>query len=68
MWQAVARFSDRIRSSGGRFCPKRLAARPCRCHQAIRYLCIRASGTSGWRDEPQLYHRLLSLPQETNNV
>ncbi len=23
------------------------AARPCRCHQAIRYLCIRASGTSG---------------------
>lgn len=33
-----------------------------------RYLCIRASGTSGWRDEPQLYHRLLPLPQEKNNV
>jgi hypothetical protein len=36
--------------------------------QATRYLCIRASGTSGWRDEPQLYHRLLPLPQEKNNV
>ncbi|QJE30233.1 hypothetical protein HHO38_18975 [Parabacteroides distasonis] len=23
------------------------SARPCRCHQAIRYLCIHASGTSG---------------------
>lgn len=36
--------------------------------RAMRYLCIRASGTSGWRNEPQLYHRLPSLPQETNNV
>lgn len=36
--------------------------------QATRYLCIRASGTSGWRDEPQLYHRLLPLPQETNSI
>lgn len=44
------------------------AARPCRCHQTMRYLCIRASGTSGWRNESQLYHRLLPLPQETNNV
>ena len=36
--------------------------------KAIRYLCIRASGTGGWRDEPQLYHRLLPLLQETSNV
>ena len=36
--------------------------------RAIRYLCIRASGTGGWRDEPQLYHRLLPLLQETSNV
>lgn len=36
--------------------------------RAMRYLCIRASGTSGWRNEPQLYHRLPPLPQETNNV
>lgn len=36
--------------------------------RAMRYLCIRVSGTSDWRNEPQLYHRLLSLPQETNNV
>lgn len=36
--------------------------------RAIRYLCIRASGTSGWRNKPQLYHRLPPLPQETNNV
>ena len=36
--------------------------------QAMRYLRIRASGTGGWRDELQLYHRLLPLPQETNNV
>ena len=35
---------------------------------AMRYLCIRASGTGGWRDEPQLYHRLLSLPQEKSNI
>ena len=34
----------------------------------IRYLCIRVSGTSGWRNELQLYHRLLPLPQETSNV
>ena len=36
--------------------------------RAMRYLCIRASGTSGWRNEPQLYHRLPPLPQETKNV
>ena len=36
--------------------------------RAIRFLCIRASGTGGWRDEPQLYHRLLPLLQETSNV
>lgn len=36
--------------------------------RAMRYLCIRASGTSGVRNEPQLYHRLPPLPQETNNV
>ena len=36
--------------------------------RAIRYLCIRASGIGGWRDEPQLYHRLLPLLQETSNV
>lgn|GEM_PF-663293 len=35
---------------------------------AMRYLCIRASGTGGRRDELQLYHRLLPLPQERNNV
>lgn len=44
------------------------AARPCRCHQTMRYLCIRASGTGSWRDELQLYHRLWPLPQDTNNV
>ena len=44
------------------------SARPCRCHQAIRYLCIRTSETSSWRNELQLYHRLRPLPQETNNV
>ena len=26
--------------------------------KAIRYLCIRASGTGGWWDILQLYHRL----------
>ncbi len=36
--------------------------------RAIRYLCIRTSGTGDWRDEFQLYHRLLPLSQETNNV
>ena len=37
------------------------AARPC-CHvKTIRYLCIRASGTGGWRNEPQLYHRFIIL-------
>ena len=36
--------------------------------RAIRYLCIRASGTGDWRDEFQLYHRLLALPQERSNV
>ena len=36
--------------------------------RTIRYLCIRASGTGGWRDELQLYDRLLPLPQERNNV
>ena len=30
--------------------------------RAMRYLCIRASGTGGCRDEPQLYHRLPPLP------
>lgn len=35
---------------------------------AMRYLCIRASGTGDRRDELQLYHRLLPLPQERNNV
>ena len=36
--------------------------------RAMRYLCIRVSGTGGWRDELQLYHGLLLLPQERNNV
>ena len=36
--------------------------------RAIRYLCIRASGASDWQNEPQLYYRLLPLPQEINNV
>ena len=36
--------------------------------RAMRYLCIRASGTSGWRNEPQLYHRLLPLTLATNSV
>lgn len=35
---------------------------------AIRYLCIRASETGGWRNGHQLYHRLLPLSQEKNNV
>ena len=70
VWMAVARFSGGIRSnpfeedSARNGLPPDLAA----ATQATRYLCIRASGTSGWRDEPQLYHRLLPLPQEKNNV
>ena len=36
--------------------------------KAIRYLCIRASGTRDWRNEPQLYHRLLPLTLATNSV
>ena len=36
--------------------------------KATCYLCIRTSGTGGWWDEPQLYHRLLPLPQEKNNI
>lgn len=36
--------------------------------RAIRYLCIRAPETGGWRNGHQLYHRLLPLPQEKNTV
>lgn len=70
VWLAVARFSGGIRSTYLRKILPETALPPdlATASQATRYLCIRASGMGGWRGEVQLYHRLLPLPQEKNNV
>ena len=67
VWSAGARFSGRIRSAGGRFCPKRL----CRLtlplpssHALPLHPSIGNMRLVGWT---QLYHRSVPQPQETNN-
>ena len=64
VWQAVQGFRAEYAQTGLRKILPETASPPdlASAVKATRYLCIRASGTSGWRNRLQLYHRLLPLP------